>query len=108
MGKYPTRSRILPRIRWTSNEYAYFECSLNGAEYSRCGNGLQGSYSRSEIPSGAHVFRVRGRDNKGNVGEPISLTIEIGTERVFECSRVETLKAIFKIYTMKIGRKQFP
>ncbi|XP_028410633.1 uncharacterized protein LOC114533322 [Dendronephthya gigantea] len=79
VGEYPTRSRRLPRIRWTSNEYAYFECSLNDADYTRCGSGMRGSYTQNEIPSGSHRFRVRGRDNKGNVGEPISLSIEIDT-----------------------------
>ena len=69
---------MFPRIRWVSNEYALFECSLNGGKFTRCGSGLQGSWSRSEISTGSHEFRVRGRDTKGNVGEIITTTIEIG------------------------------
>jgi len=45
---------------------ATFECSIDGADYRRCSSPV--TYSR--LPLGDHVFRVRGRDAAGNVGDP--------------------------------------
>ncbi|CAB4028569.1 Hypothetical predicted protein [Paramuricea clavata] len=78
VGDLPSRARRLPRIRWISNEFAFFECSLNGRNYTSCGRGMQHSWTRHETPTGLLVFRVRGRDTKGNVGEPITVAIDIG------------------------------
>ena len=43
VGDFPSRARRLPRIRWLSNEFALFECSLNGRNFTVkvCGKGMQ-------------------------------------------------------------------
>ena len=78
IGILPQRARIIPPFRWVSNEAATFECSLDGQAYRICGEGFTGTWSRQEITSGRHVFRVRARDSLGNVGEPISHVILVG------------------------------
>jgi hypothetical protein len=40
---------------------------------------VRGSWWKDEIPTGLQELRVRGRDTKGNVGDPILMTIDIGT-----------------------------
>ena len=39
---------------------------------------MQGSWSKEEVSTGSQTLTVRGRDTKGNVGEPITVTIDIG------------------------------
>ena len=78
LADFPSRARRLPRIRWLSNEFALFKCSLNGRNITGCKEGMQGSWSKDEVSTGSQTFTVRGRDRKGNVGEPITVTIDIG------------------------------
>ena len=52
---------------------------MNGREFTRCGQGMEGSWGKQEVSTGSQKFTVRGRDTKGNLGEPITITIEIGT-----------------------------
>lgn len=106
IGEIPLRARRLPRIRWLSNEYAIFECSLNGRQYSNCGNGLQGVWSREETPTGSQTFKVRGRDTKGNLGEPISVTIDIGKRRLvtsvnftYRRFKINQQRTLYKVVT---------
>lgn len=79
LGILPPRSRTFPTFRWVSSEVATFECSLNNDKFTRCGRGISGFWTKAEIRHGRHVFRVRGVDDQGNVGEPISHEIAIDT-----------------------------
>ena len=72
------RTNGKPEIRWSSSENAFFECSLDGAEYQECGNGFDGLWTGNNLPDGKHNFSVRGIDRNNNTGEPKRFEWHVG------------------------------
>ncbi len=54
-----------PRIRFTADEPATFECRVDGGAWSSCGH--EGSWTMSGLPDGTHTAEVRARDDAGRL-----------------------------------------
>ena len=75
----PTKFREMPKITWTSTEYASFECSLDdNSVFKSCGEGVKGTWTQSKSRGGFHDFFVRGTDRNGNVGPTANFRFTIG------------------------------
>ena len=57
-----------PEFTWRSSEQANFECSFDGGRFESCRSGMNGRWSKQNVPDGSHSLLVRGTDNLGNVG----------------------------------------
>ena len=57
-----------PVLTWRSSEQAKFECKLDDRPYENCGEGINGRWSKNNVPHGRHRLSVRGRDSAGNLG----------------------------------------
>ena len=68
-----------PSFTWTSSEDATFECAIDDTRlYKNCGQGTSGLFTEKNIPSGRHIFYIRGRDKTNNVGPNVEYPFEIG------------------------------
>ena len=67
----PIKTSDSAELRWVSSEQANFECSLDSEPYTNCGEGLtSGKWIGDNLSRGVHVFKVKGKDAAGNIGEP--------------------------------------
>ena len=64
----PTTTNGSPELTWRSSEQANFECSFDGGRFESCRSGMNGRWSKQNVPDGTHSLLVRGTDNLGNVG----------------------------------------
>ena len=75
----PTRTSGNPKVQWTSSEFAYFECDLDGLQTIVCGQGTSGDMTFG-VSKGPHTFSVRGTDRYRNVGEWKRYKFNVGKE----------------------------
>lgn len=81
----PRLTNNVPTFAWTSQEDAEFMCSLDGADYEKCGSGRTGIWTRNNIPHGRHTFSVRGKDKNGNIGIPVPHVFNVGKPFSLTC-----------------------
>ena len=73
----PQITSTKPKVSWTSSEYAYYECMLDGVQRISCGRGTSGDMTIS-VSTGPHTFSVRGTDSYNNVGEWKQYSFDVG------------------------------
>lgn len=78
LGELPKTREQNPTIRWSSNEYASFECMLQDNVVFDCGSGGEGSWTGRNLVDGPHILYVRGTDRLNNTGEFISTSWKVG------------------------------
>ena len=78
----PTTSSS-PVFEYSSKDVVKFQCSLDGADYESCGEGLTGQWRKDNVPSGRHTLKVKGTDNLGIEGTPAVHTWTVGEFFVF-------------------------
>ena len=74
----PAKTNGSPRFTWKSTEKADFECSLDNGRFESCGKGATGEWIKQNVRNGIHIFKVRGRDDTGNVGRTVSHSWTVG------------------------------
>ena len=63
-----------PTFSFSSNEAgSSFECSIDGGPFGGCSS----PFTTPQLAGGLHTFRVRARDQAGNLGEPASFCFQI-------------------------------
>src|SRR3954470_22389012 len=62
-GPSGTTSNSSPRLSFSSEAWATFECQLDGGAWKACAS----PYAVSDLADGAHTFSVRAVDAAGNV-----------------------------------------
>ena len=65
----PRLTTSSPVFKWSATTSMRFECSLDGQQFTSCGEGLTGQWTGTNVKHGRHNFKVRGTDSKGNVVE---------------------------------------
>jgi hypothetical protein len=68
------------QVSWTSSEFAFFQCNLDGVQRISCGQGTTGDMS-FRTSEGPHTFSVRGTDRYGNAGEWRQYRFDVGKEK---------------------------
>ena len=92
----PQRTSTTTKVSWSSSEFAYFQCNLDGVQTISCGQGETGDMS-FPVSEGPHTFSVRGTDRYGNAGEWERYKFVVGKKNI-EIYAVEDLIVRLEIF----------
>ncbi len=76
-GPFGITMQTSATFTWTSDEFAEFECSLDGLPFTACGSGTNGSAEYVDLGISDHTFRVRGTDIDQNVSTPVQRSFTV-------------------------------